>query len=268
MTDHIWRLIDTGPLDGASNMAIDEALLLSFNPATSLPVLRFYGWEPPALSLGRFQNAADTLNLSRCRSAAVPVVRRVTGGGVIYHADELTYSIVCAPRHLPPAASVKESFRHLTAFLLRCYERLGLAPRYAGDHENSRSGERTPFCFAGQETYDILIGGKKIGGNAQRRLKETIFQHGSIPLRNRAAEGAGFMRKPPEAIGEQTLSLGETGSAVDGEKLKPLLRHSFREAMGVTFLEDDLSLQEKESALALRGKYGDDCWNLYGEVPG
>src|SRR5512138_1693627 len=113
-----WRFIDTGPSDGPTNMAIDEALLSSFDPNRSLPVLRLYGWSPAALSLGRFQNAEDVLDLDRCQAAGIPVVRRITGGGIIYHAAELTYSLVCAPYHLTPAASIKESFRILTSFLL------------------------------------------------------------------------------------------------------------------------------------------------------
>ena len=69
-----WRLIDTGPLDGASNMAIDEALLDSFDPERSTPMLRLYGWNPPALSFGRFQDAGKVLDLERCRAD------NVTGG--------------------------------------------------------------------------------------------------------------------------------------------------------------------------------------------
>ncbi|MDD2310841.1 MAG: lipoate--protein ligase family protein [Desulfuromonadaceae bacterium] len=191
-----WRLIDTSPLSGAENMAIDEALLRSFDPATSLPILRLYGWNPPALSLGRFQKAAEVLDLARCRADGVAIVRRVTGGGVIYHADELTYSLVCSPEQIPATGSIKDSFRVLTGFLLAFYRGLGLEPAYAADvvPEGSRLGERTAFCFAGRESFDIIAGGRKIGGNAQRRLKGIIFQHGSIPLRNRAATGLSYMR--------------------------------------------------------------------------
>src|SRR4051812_14673902 len=99
-----WRLIDTGALDGPSNMAVDEALLRCFDPVRSLPVLRIYGWNPPALSLGRYQDAAAALHLSLCAHDGVPVVRRMTGGGIIFHALELTYSIVCAPGHIGEVA--------------------------------------------------------------------------------------------------------------------------------------------------------------------
>jgi lipoate-protein ligase A len=208
-----WRLIDTGSLDGATNMAVDEALLVSFDPARDRPVLRLYGWNPPALSLGRFQQADAVLDLERCSARSVPVVRRITGGGVIYHAAELTYSVVCAPRHLPARVSVKESFRVLTSFLLRFYRELGLSAAYAVDHypAGTRLGDRTPFCYAGRESYDILADGRKIGGNAQRRQRDVIFQHGSIPLVNCAEQGARFLREPPAGAGGTTGALGDFG---------------------------------------------------------
>ena len=249
-------------------MAVDEALLLSFDPATSLPLLRLYGWQPPALSLGRFQDAAKVLNLDRCHAAGVPTVRRITGGGVIYHADELTYSIVCAPHQLSPATSVKETFRILTTFLLVFYRKLGMEPCYAADVcRGQRLGERTAFCFAGKETYDILVKGKKIGGNAQRRQKEVIFQHGSIPLENRAEKGGTFMRESPHDLREQTSSLAEAGIRMDEVKLKSLLVESFQEGMGVTLQGEELTKLEQAKSTELRRKYLDDGWNLLGTYP-
>ena len=270
VTPDAWRLIDTGLLDGPANMAVDEALLLCFDPATSLPVLRLYGWQPPALSLGRFQDAARVLDLGRCRAAGIPVVRRITGGGVIYHADELTYSIVCAPHHLPPTASIKDSFRILTSFLLGFYRVLALDARHAADvFPGQRLGERTAFCFAGKESCDILIGGtKKIGGNAQRRLKNVIFQHGSIPLRDRVGEGVVFLRESPPRISDETISLAGAGITNEAPELKALLAESFRSVMGATLRTGRLSGTEREAVDALLAKYRDDCWNYRGELPG
>jgi len=247
-----WRFIETGPCDGPTNMAVDEALLACFNPLTDRPVLRIYGWTPPALSHGRFQRAAEVLDLSRCAARNVPVVRRISGGGVIFHADEITYSLVCAPRHIPPAPSISESFRVLTAFLLRFYGKLGLDARYAVDcaPRGTVLGERTPFCFAGKERYDILIGGRKIGGNAQRRLKNVIFQHGSVPLVNRAVEGAGFLATPPAMDGTTTAALGDFGVKLAPEELNGLLLDSFAGSLGIAW--DASSLAPEENAAVER----------------
>jgi lipoate-protein ligase A len=263
----IWRLIITPPLPGAENMAIDEALLRSFDPATSLPLLRLYGWDPPALSLGRFQKAAEVLDLEHCRADGVPVVRRVTGGGVIYHADEMTYSLVCSPAQIPPAASIKDSFRVLTSFLLSFYRSLGIDAAYALDTapEGSRLGERTPFCFAGKESFDILANGRKIGGNAQRRLKGVIFQHGSIPLQNRAVHGLTYMRdqSPEHAAG--AASLAEFDIRRNRDDLLHALTAAFGSSFGVTLQRGELTGAEQVDADTLRaGKYCSDQWNLEG----
>jgi lipoate-protein ligase A len=266
-----WRLIDTGPLDGPTNMAIDEALLLNFVPSRTLPVFRLYGWLPPAISLGRYQDAAAVLDLERCRALALPVVRRVTGGGVIYHADELTYALVCAPSDLPPATSVKESFRILTAFLLATYAQLGLQAAYAADAAPATAtlGERTPFCFAGHETYDILVRGKKLGGNAQRRLKHAVFQHGSIPLANRAATGAALLRHPPAGIVDSTTALRDLGITASAEELNGMLVAALAQTLGVELQRSELTAAERECAAGLlREKYLDAAWNLTGRQPG
>ena len=251
-----WRFIDTGPLDGCSNMAVDEALLTCFDPHISRPVFRLYGWEPPALSLGRFQKGGEVLDTRNCKKADVAVVRRITGGGVIYHSEELTYSIVCSPNHLPPAASIKESFRVLTSFLVRFYGKLGLDPCYAMESipDGVGVGGRSAFCFAGKESYDILIEGKKIGGNAQKRLKNVIFQHGSIPLVNRAELGAAFLGNPPVGVGEATTALRDLGVDLAQGKLKMLMAQAFAETMPALLEEDSLNGEEEVAAdsLALR----------------
>ncbi len=261
-----WRFIDTGPCDGPTNMAIDEALLSCFDPAESSPVLRLYGWSPEALSLGRYQKAEESLDLDLCRSAGVPLVRRITGGGIIYHAAELTYSLVCAPRHLPPADSIKESFRILTSFLLAMYRSLGLDAFYAVDRlpRGAVLGERTPFCFAGKESYDILINGRKIGGNAQRRLKNTIFQHGSIPLVNMSDTGARFLREIPAGIRESTTSIGEEGVLLGEDRLKEALKSAFEESLGTTLETGTMTAEERALATRLLDKYRRDAWNVGG----
>ena len=266
-TQTSWRLIDTGPLPGTVNMAIDEALLACFDPATTTPVLRLYGWHPPTISIGRFQQADQVLDLARCRTAGVPIVRRITGGGVIYHAAELTYSLVCAPHHLP-TASIKESFRHLTAFLLAFYRRLGLNAGYAVDRlpADSRLGERTAFCFAGKETYDILVNGRKIGGNAQRRLRHAIFQHGSIPLHDMLGQAVQYLRETPADLDEGTTCLTTQGIHCQETILRTMLADVFREAMGVTLTPAGLTPAEKATATQLLAKYQDDRWNLAGEI--
>jgi len=261
-----WRLIDTGALDGPQNMAVDEALLTCFDPERSRPVLRFYAWAPPAFSVGRFQRAEDAVHVGRCVEAGIPVVRRLTGGGCIYHGGELTYSIVCAARHLGGNDGVKESYRRLCGFLLKAYRKLGLAPCFAVDALPDRSGlgVRTPLCYAGREEYDIMIAGSKLGGNAQRRSRGVIFQHGSIPLAPTLHDAAPFLRAP---AGRWSLSLRETGAATGETEIKQLLEDSFRENLEVSLERTGLSAEEDTAAgRLLENKYLRDSWNIEGMV--
>jgi lipoate-protein ligase A len=261
--------MDTGPLDGPSNMALDEALLSSFDPATSPPVFRLYGWNPPAFSIGRFQDAEKTLDPGKCRDAGIEAVRRMTGGGIIYHADEITYSIVCAQKHISGVSSVKETFRKLCAFLLGAYRKLGLDAGFAVERDFSGAmlGRRTAVCFAGKEEYDIIVGGRKIGGNAQRRIKNVIFQHGSIPLSNCLAEAMSYLREKerPALLEQSTVSLGELAIVPDIGTLKNILAESFEDYLEVSLIPTGLDGTELRIMKHLReNKYSSATWNREG----
>lgn len=245
-----WRLIDTGELSGAENMAIDEALLSCFTPGESAPVLRLYGWSPPAFSYGRFQNPEEIINLDRCRSEGIQVVRRITGGGVLYHARELTYSLACPADFLPDSRSVKDAFFRLTSFLMAFYKSLGLPALHAVDHYSGdqRVGERTPLCFSGVESCDILINGRKIGGNAQRRLKNVIFQHGSIPMQQMADKAGPYLLQPDNGIIDKTTALADQRVDLDRESLASLLKTSVEQSLRVIFMPDQLTERERKCA--------------------
>jgi lipoate-protein ligase A len=245
-----WRLIDTGQLSGSENMAIDEALLDCFRPGESLPLLRLYGWSPPAFSCGRFQKPDEILDLERCREAGIPVVRRITGGGVIYHTEELTYSLVCPVAFIGATRGVRDAFFRLTAFLLAFYRNLGLAAGHAAETYSGprRLGERTPLCFAGVEQCDILINGRKIGGNAQRRLKEVIFQHGSIPLRQMAGQADPFLLQTDPDILEKTTSLADEGIIASRDELAVMVRDAFAESFNIVFRQTGLTEAEQKCA--------------------
>ena len=267
MNSYLWRFIDTGSLCGSTNMAIDESLLKLYDSKLSKPILRFYGWKSPFLSLGRFQIADEVLDLNRCRADRIPVVRRISGGGVIFHADELTYSLVCSSEQIHPTSSVKDSFRLLTGFLIDFYLSLGLNASYALDTVSGFEGlgTRTAFCFAGKESFDILIDGVKLGGNAQRRQKNIIFQHGSIPIVNHVSTGLSYMiDRSPEYV-QGATSLLECGISTDATVLKTKLVEAFKRRMNVEVLESQLSHEEQQlSQQLINSKYTTDRWNLQG----
>lgn len=168
-----WRLLLDPPAAPAWNMAVDEALLEAWRPGQPA-VFRVYGWSPAALSLGRFQPAADV----PCPAGAV-LVRRISGGAAIHHReDEVTYALVAPYRLFGGPRAAYQAVHGLVAAAL---EALGVPA--AG-----REGERAPrarpagMCFSCATAEDLVVGGKKLVGSAQRRRGGAFLQHGSIPL--------------------------------------------------------------------------------------
>jgi len=243
-------------------MAFDEALAEGVR-AGGPPVLRFYSWSPGCLSLGRFQNLSDGLT-DEARSG--PLVRRMTGGGGIWHDDELTYSLACTTADLPDAG-VKASFERLCGFLVDTWRSLGWNAGFAKDagRDGGPLGLYTPACFAGQEEYDIVVDGRKLGGNAQRRDRTLVFQHGSLPrLLDRSRLGALFQEgfRPDEAGTTDLVSCGWGAPAVD---LIPRLQAAFLARLGAEGGESEPTAAEVEAAKeAVRTRYGNSGWTETG----
>ncbi len=261
-----WRVIDTGYLDCYTNMAIDEALLKRYDPARELPVLRIYGWKPRAFSIGYSQNPEVELDLDKCRTARIDFARRITGGGAIFHKNELTYSIVCSKEDLELSTFSKEAYRVLCSFIVKTYQNLGLFAEYSLQ-ETLRQG-RNWFCFTEREKYDIIVNGKKIGGNAQRRKKDRIFQHGSIPIRSDLKQALSLLRNCPKVDKSKITSLSEVlGQDISYSRLKSLLIESFKQTFKVDITENGLSPEERTlTRLLLNEKYAKEEWNLYRDV--
>ncbi len=108
-----FRLLETGFHRAAFNMGLDEALLRSVAEGKSLPTLRFYGWAPPAVSIGYFQGLHEEVDAAACKTAGIDVVRRITGGGAVFHHHEVTYSIVLPLSHPLARPNILDSYRLL-----------------------------------------------------------------------------------------------------------------------------------------------------------
>lgn len=159
-------------------MAVDTVLAESVR-AGQPPVLRFYAWSPPCLSLGRNQPAAGRYDVDSIRAAGVDVVRRPTGGRAVLHDRELTYSIAVPDRLLGTA---KSTYLAVNAALLRGLAGLGVAAELQANSAAPPVPSTDP-CFAEPVDGEIVAGGRKLAGSAQLREAGVILQHGSIPLR-------------------------------------------------------------------------------------
>lgn len=168
--DH-WVRLDSGPGAPAYNMAVDEALLEAA-PALGQPVLRFYGWTESAATFGYFQKISEIERVTRLR----PLVRRPTGGGLVPHDADWTYSLALPPAHAWHALRATESYERVHQWLRAAFARLGVAAELAPCCRKEIPGQ----CFAGHEKSDLLWHGRKIAGAAQRRTKTGLLIQGSV----------------------------------------------------------------------------------------
>ena len=178
-----WWLSDDPPAGAARNMAKDAYLFASCT-RWERPVLRLYEWDGPVLSLGRNQRLQGVLDTAGCMSAGVPLVRRMTGGWAVLHGADLTYSVT-APMQADGGglfgSSILSSYRAIGEVFLRLFRDLGYTPEMQPFTARQRAGQASPICFQTPSACELLIGGKKLVGSAQRRRPDAFLQHGSIP---------------------------------------------------------------------------------------
>jgi lipoyl(octanoyl) transferase len=171
-------LLNSGKCVAAFNMALDEALLESV-ARLGRPVLRFYGWTEPAATFGYFQKFSEVERATLLR----PLIRRPTGGGIVPHDADWTYSAVFPPGHEWHSFAAIESYRRIHEWIQSAFAKLKIATELADSKKpeiGNRKSEIPGACFAGHEKFDLLWRGKKIAGAAQRRNKLGLLIQGSV----------------------------------------------------------------------------------------
>lgn len=194
------------------NMALDETAGRAVADGAD-PVMRVYRWQPSTLSLGYNQDPA-TIDWSACRSHGVSVTRRPTGGGAIYHDrwGDISYSIVV------PADAVSgdllESYHTLCAPVLDAFDRMGVDAAFS---ERERAGIWAPACYLRpiHPAHDIVVGDRKLSGNAQYRMKAAVIQHGSITFLSDPARHLGVFEGAEATPGEFADRVTDVRSKAD-----------------------------------------------------
>lgn len=228
-----FRVIYSHNQSAFINMAIDKALAMSFKKE-DMPILRFYTWEN-SFTVGISQNTQNYLETYH--SFEGNCAKRMTGGGVLFHGHDLSYSLVL-PAHFLENLSVKQSYEKICSFLLSFYKELNLDAIYAKDI-SAINLSKSDFCQVGFEAYDIIIQGLKIGGNAQKRTKNMIFQHGSIPL---------FDTKQSKEFGN---SLKDLNIHLSYEDAIEKLSNAFCKTFNATLQMSSLNEKEEEYLMKL-----------------
>lgn len=143
------------------NMALDEACMNAVREKKVKPTVRLFGWNTPSVTIGCFQCVTDEVDMAAIKEDNIPITRRITGGGAVYHDAEITYSVV-APEELF-SKNIATSYGQIVKPLMQALNKLGVETRF-------------------RALNDVMLGEKKVSGNAQTRKGGVLLQHGTIIL--------------------------------------------------------------------------------------
>jgi len=253
--DEGWRLLKTGAGTAFWNMAVDEAMLRARAEGRVPNTVRFYTWRPSAVSIGFFQSLAHEVDLEECRRLGVDVVRRVTGGGAVYHDSfgEVTYSVVASEadlRRLSPDPSIQGSYRLLCSGIVMGLRLLGVEAEF-------------------RPVNDVLVAGRKISGSAQTRRGGAVLQHGTLLLKSDLAAMFKVLKVSGEKLKDKALKAAEDrvtnlfkelGRELSVEEVVEALKRGFEAALNVELVEGALTPFEVELARELTSKYSSKEW--------
>lgn len=266
-------------------MAIDEALLDSV-VAGGAPVVRFYTWQPAALSLGTNQ-ATGEINRAECESRGFGLVRRLTGGRAVLHQHELTYSVVARENDPRVSGGVIESYRKISGALVEGLKTLGASVSLAApdktvlramsarraatlEDESEATAASSAVCFDTASAYELTSGGKKLVGSAQARRGGVVLQHGSVLLDVdwdawvsvfAYASEAGKRRAYAKLPERMTSLRHAVGRAVSPQEAVEAMLPAFETALNVSLNRVNMDPGEEGAALKLAAeKYESQEW--------
>ena len=244
------------------NMAIDEAILKARIENLVPNTLRLYRWKPSAVSIGRFQEIEKEVQLDNCREYGVDVVRRMTGGGTVYHdaTDEITYSLIARKKDLM-TDDITELYARIYSGLAAAIETLGIRADF-----NAGNTKACP---------NLTVNGRKISGSAQVHKSGVVLQHGTLLLRVNLERMFTLLRVPWAKTLSQVVDVAkkkitsvetEIGKNISTEEAGRALANGFEKALGVRFKNGKLAVVEFENSknLCLQ-KYSTDAWNFHGK---
>ncbi len=252
-TFSIWRLLGFTKNDAAMNMAIDEAILIGRSKGESPNTVRLYGWDPSAVSIGFFQSLDAEVDLETCRTLGVDVVRRITGGGAVFHDSqgEVTYSLVFGEEERVIPRDILESYRLICSGVIRGLEVLGVKASF-------------------QPVNDIVVGERKISGNAQTRRRGVVLQHGTVLVDSDLEKMFRLLKVSDEKIRDKMISSAEERVTNLKKELpkKPslndvaeALRRGFEESLKIPLTKGGLTEKEVRLAKVLaKEKYSNPEW--------
>lgn len=244
----IRLLIDKG-LSGALNMARDEAIALC-PQGRAIPTIRFYSFSPPAITLGRFQEAnLREIDLDACDRLGIDIVRRPTGGLALLHANDFTYSVIF-PLEGSSLHTRDVVFRLVSGCVIEGLRFLGVKARVV--RRSKKGASRNSWCFLGEYGVDISVGKRKICGSAQRIYSQSVLQHGTLILGENKYLYSEISPLTTERATGLPLSLEEaTSKRVSWGEAVEAFKEGFSKGLGLDLHEGTLMPAEERLSFLL-----------------
>jgi lipoyl(octanoyl) transferase len=263
-----WRFLNYERYNAFENMAVDEAILREIVKEKKEPTIRFYGWQPSAVSIGYFQDPHSEVNLEQCKSEGVDIVRRLTGGKAVFHADEITYSVAAGAGEKSFPADILGTYKIISDCLVQGLAYLGIKASLAPAGRAPKELDLQSCCFAVPSRNELLVDDRKICGSAQMRTKDGFLQHGSLLLTFDPVKALSVIL--PSGPPQHPAKLSKTVTAINEVVTSPIetkdichaLKKGFADVLGVEIGEESLTPGEIKRKNELIGKYKDLHWNI------
>jgi lipoate-protein ligase A len=263
-----WRLLGYDKNSAFENMAIDEAIFRETIKNQKQPTLRFYGWQPAAISLGYFQEFQNEVHFTQCQRSGVDIVRRLTGGKAVFHSDEITYSLVAGTSEDIFPGNIVGTYEKISLCLARGLSLLGINAHLAEAEKivENQAPDLMSCCFSAPAGNELLVAGRKICGSAQTRTRGGFLQHGSLLMTFDPIKTASLIlgSHSPAHTGKLKSSVTAVNelipTPVSAETLCDVLKKGFAEELGIDLVSGSLTGAEKEMSVHLIQKYKSDAW--------
>jgi lipoate-protein ligase A len=254
-----WRFLGITTGDGASNMAIDEAIMSARARDLVPNTVRLYMWEPAAVSLGYFLKTNDVVDVEECNNRGIDVIRRISGGGAVYHSEnEVTYSVIVKQDDPILPKDLVEFYRKLSQAVIDVSAKLGLQANFEAGHPG--------LC------PNVVVAGRKISGSAQARKREAILQHGTLLLDCNLEVMAKVLKIPYELINTKVTTIkreldsqGLPSDKIMGKEtqsMRSMLKEGFEASLGIRLVYGKLTSFEEREAANLVSKYSSKKWTF------
>mgnify|MGYP000851938984 FL=1 len=259
MQNFVLRFIDSGPRSAVENMAVDEALAISAGQNRDFACLRFYRWRPYALSFGYNQSLEKLVDLNAVSDSGLGIVRRMSGGKMVFHADEHTFSLVLTLELIkdkcPEARTFLDMFRFAIEPLVHSLVDLGVPARFSSAREMSSGRGNHLHCYAAAAGHSVFAGQHKLIGAAGVFRNDCLIIHGSIPISIVSPPEKVFLSENRRDLTVKMASLNEFISDQNIQKLPAATAGHYAAALGCKLSESELNETEKQLAENLFPRY-------------